>query len=704
MTQSTEHRHTNRLIHATSPYLLQHAHNPVDWHEWGPEALARAREEDKPIFLSVGYSACHWCHVMERESFENETIAAFLNEHFISIKVDREERPDIDEIYMAAVQMLTGSGGWPMTVFITHDGRPFYGGTYFPPDDRWGRAGFMTVLQAIHHAWANEREKIDANAEALTRAIGEMTRRDPAAADPGGLTRDSIAGATRQLTERYDAHWGGFGGAPKFPPSMALNLLLREHRRVGDPKLLEMVETTLDRMARGGMYDQLGGGFHRYSTDERWLAPHFEKMLYDNALLAQVYLDAWLATGRAFYLRIARQTLDYALAEMTSPEGGFYSAQDADSEGIEGKYFIWTPERTHAILDAAFGAEEAQLFCEFHDIRPGGNWHEGGGASILNVPVPLETFAAQRGVDPALLRDRLDAMRVKMFEARRQRVPPLTDDKVLIAWNGMMIGAMARGGQATGDERYTRAAERAADFILTTMRREDGDLLRAARGGEAGSIGAFLDDYAHLINGLIDLYETTFDEGRLESAAQLTERMLKKFSDGEAATQGPLYTTDGDDASVLVRMRDVYDGATPSGNSAAVHALQRLGRLLDREPWREAAERVLAAVQPEMQRQPGGFHHLLCALNDRLDAPPEIVIVGDASDPRTRALLEIAWGAYLPGRSLALGGGDAGTSPTVALLRDKRAVDGKPTAYVCRGMVCGAPAQTPEALREQLRR
>jgi hypothetical protein len=714
VTSPTGHAHTNRLIHATSPYLLQHAHNPVDWFPWGEEALAKARAEDKPVFLSIGYSACHWCHVMERESFENETIAAFLNEHYVSIKVDREERPDIDDIYMTAVQLQTGSGGWPMSVFLMPDGRPFYSGTYFPPVDRHGTPGFMTILHAIQHAWANERDKVVANADAMTRALADiadagksgdapsptgaidLTTAATAAAPAIALIESAAAGFARQ----FDPTWGGFGGAPKFPPSMTLNLLLREHRRAGDAKLLAMVETTLDRMARGGMRDQLAGGFHRYSTDERWLVPHFEKMLYDNALLARVYADAWRATGNEDHLRVCRSTLDYVIDEMTAPGGGFYSAQDADSEGVEGKYFIWTPEQIHALLDEPFGADEAQRFCDFFDVKPGGNWHEGDGASILNVPAALDPFAKARNVDPAALRDRFDAMRARLLTERRLRVPPLTDDKILASWNGMMIGAMAHGAQITGDERYARAAERAADFILTNMRDADGDLLRSWREGTAGS-RAFLEDHAQLIGGLIDLYETTFDRRWIDAAADLAARMIAKFADPAG---GPFFTGDGADPTVLVRMKDLYDGATPSGNSTAVHALLRLGTLLDRADWRDAARRVLAHQTDDLRANPRGFAHMLCAVADFEIAPPtQIAVIGDPNDPATSALLQTIHRAYLPGGSIALA---ATTDPAdpIALLRDKKAIDGRPTAYVCRGTVCLPPVHESEKLRQQLSR
>ncbi|RMH04064.1 MAG: thioredoxin domain-containing protein, partial [Nitrospirae bacterium] len=489
-------RKPNRLIHATSPYLLQHAYNPVDWYPWGEEALERARREDKPILLSIGYSACHWCHVMERESFENEEIAALMNEHFICVKVDREERPDLDEIYMqATVAMNQGHGGWPMTVFLTPEQHPIFAGTYFPPTDRWGRPGFATVLKKIAEGWQTDREAIRRSASQFT----ERLRRSLQALPPLPVGQAEIDAAVEQFREEFDRRHGGFGSAPKFPPATALSFLLRQYAYTGDLSILEMIRTTLDAMAAGGIYDHVGGGFARYSTDDRWLVPHFEKMLYDNALLARTYTEAFHLTGHPNDQRIARETLDYLLREMTSPEGGFYSATDADSEGVEGKFFVWTPEEIHTIAPSR---EDAERFCAYYDITPQGNWE---GKSIPHTPRSLEAVAQELGCSPEDLADSLARMKPLVYQARLKRVPPGLDDKILTAWNGMAIGALAEAARVFGEPRYLEAACRTARFLLTNLSRPDGGLFRTYRQGKA-HLPAYLEDYAYLAEGLLDLY------------------------------------------------------------------------------------------------------------------------------------------------------------------------------------------------------
>ena len=687
-------RYTNHLIHETSPYLLQHAHNPVEWYPWGEEAFKRAREEDKPIFLSIGYAACHWCHVMERESFENEELALILNRHFISIKVDREERPDLDELYMTAVQLMSGSGGWPMSVFLMPDGKPFFGGTYFPPEDQYGRIGFRKVLEQIQQAYKGQRERVIESSKTLTEAIIES------AAPMGGeraLRLELLTTATRELRARYDAAEGGFGDAPKFPPSLALNLLLREYKRTGEVQTLEMIERTLRKMAQGGMSDQIGGGFHRYSVDPVWLVPHFEKMLYDNALLAPVYFDAAVVTGDPFYKEVGCQILDYVLREMTGHGGGFYSSQDADSEGVEGKYYVWRP----AEVIQALGEKEGRLCCEYYGVASEGNWAEGpGGASIPNVRVPLEEFAMIRGLGIEDLRQRLDGMKRRLLERRGQRVPPLKDDKVLAGWNGLMISAMARGAQVTGDARYARAASKAADFILNRMRAPAGGLQRSWREGKT-RVGGFLEDYAHLIVGLIDLYETDFDTGRIREANALGLMMIERFYDER---EGGFFTTDGRDQTVVARLKEYYDGATPSGNAAAVHALQRLGLLLDREDYRGLARGIMRRMSDRMLEMPAAHHHLLCAVSSELMPPTEVAIIGKHEAPATRALLEAVRGKYLPGHLVVLAAtdGSEGAMIEIPLLRNKSALAGKPTAYVCQNYVCRQPVHTPEELQKLL--
>ncbi len=687
---SSPDRPANRLARETSPYLLQHARNPVDWYPWGEEALARAREEDKPVFLSIGYAACHWCHVMERESFENEPIAALLNEHFVAIKVDREERPDLDDIYMQAVQMLTGQGGWPMSVFLAPDGRPFYGGTYFPPDDRYGRPGFAHLLTEIARLWREDRARLLDGAEQLGAAIGE----DALAAAPEGEVpgRELVERAAGELLARHDKRWGGFGGAPKFPPSMAIDLLLREHRRTRDPRLIEVAEHTLDAMARGGLYDQLGGGFHRYSVDAEWLVPHFEKMLYDNALLATVYAEAWRATGRERWRRVTQEALDYVLREMTGAEGCFHATQDADSEGVEGRFYIWTPGE----IDEILGAEEGELAREYFGVVEGGNWHEADGASVLNVPVPTEEFAAARGLAPEELERRLSAARARLLAARGMRVWPGKDDKVIAGWNGLMITAMARGTQITGDPRYANAGRRAAQFIFDHMH-VGGALAHVWRHGTA-RFNAFLDDYAHLINGLVDLYETLFDPALIDRADMLASEMINRFYDPEG---GGFFSTDGLDPTLVARLKDFYDGATPSGNASAVHALLRLGALVDRDAHREAAENTLRAARERLTRMAAAHHHMLCALDSHHAPLREIAIAGEPADPRARRLIESVWRHYLPERVLAAGQPFEGAT-AIAILRDRPMRDGLPTAYVCINRACREPVHEPKELEALL--
>ncbi|MCU0622081.1 MAG: thioredoxin domain-containing protein, partial [Gemmatimonadales bacterium] len=519
---------TNRHAHATSPDQHQHPHNPVDWYEWGDEALARARAEDRPLLLSIGYSACHWCHVMAHESFEDPATAALMNAHFVNVKVDREERPDLDDIYMAATQAMNqGQGGWPMTVFLTPDQRPFFAGTYFPPRDGHGRPGFPTLLRRIAELWERDRARLEAQGSQLTDLLRDAARAAPGAVDPDA----TIEAALASLARSFDATWGGFGRAPKFPPSQSLRLLLRAWRRRDDPQALRMVTTTLDAMAAGGMHDHLAGGFCRYSTDERWLVPHFEKMLYDNAQLAVAYLEGWQATGRARYAEVAARTLDYVLREMTAPEGGFWSATDADSEGEEGRFFVWTPAQVHEVVDPA----DAALVLDWFDIREGGNWE---GHAIPNTPQPLATVAARHGITETDASARIARARDRLLRARAQRVPPALDDKILTAWNGLMLGAMADGARVLGERRWRDAAVRAADFALESLRRPDGGLYRTWRRGTA-RLDGYLEDYAFLADGLVSLYEAGADARYLREARVLMERVRTEFR----ADDGGFYGT-----------------------------------------------------------------------------------------------------------------------------------------------------------------
>jgi hypothetical protein len=669
-------KHTNRLIDATSPYLLQHAHNPVDWFPWGEEALARAKAEDKPILLSIGYSACHWCHVMERESFENQSIAELMNRSFVCIKVDREERPDLDDVYMAAtLAMNHGQGGWPMTVFLTPEQEPFFAGTYFPPDDRGGRPGFPTVLERIAEMWKHDRASVKDQGVQLA----EYLRENAKAAPGGSVGEEALRTALDQLARDFDPQWGGFGRAPKFPPSAGLSLLLRLHRRFGEARALEMVRKTLDAMARGGMYDQVGGGFARYSTDERWLVPHFEKMLYDNAQLARVYLEGFQATGEPFYRRIAAETLDYVLREMTDAAGGFYSATDADSEGEEGKFFVWTP----AEVRAAVGDDElARRFDAYYDITEGGNWE---GNSIPHTPRRLGEVAAQLGVAPGDLEASLDEARKRVYEARKLRVPPALDDKVLIAWNGLMISAFAEGARVLDDARYLGAARRAADFLLGTLRRPDGRLLRTWRAGRA-QLDAYLEDYAFLAEGLVDLYEAGGGPKYLDAAAALADRMREDF----AAEEGGFFSTARGHEALIVRPREGHDGAIPSANAAAAMALARLSYHLDRPELRDDAGRALRAWGKAIARQPRSFAKSLAVVDFLLEGPVELALVGAAGEAGFDALRRDLGRRYLPNRILASHDPAAGEA-TSPLLRGKTLVEGRAALYVCRGYACQRP-------------
>jgi hypothetical protein len=681
-------RHTNRLIHATSPYLLQHAHNPVDWYPWGDEALQRARSEDKPILLSIGYSSCHWCHVMERESFEDERVADLMNRNFVCIKVDREERPDLDDVYMAAtLAMNHGQGGWPMTVFLTPEQEPFFAGTYFPPTDRYGRPGFTTLLDRIDELWRTDRKALQERAAEAVRYL----RLNAGTAPGGSLGAAELRAALEQLDQDFDPRWGGFGSAPKFPPSGSLSLLLRCYRRFGDARALEMVTKTLDAMARGGMYDQVGGGFHRYSVDERWLVPHFEKMLYDNAQLARVYVEGYQATSNLFYHRVASEVLDYVLREMTGEGGGFFSATDADSEGEEGRFFVWDPDQVRA---AVGDEEEARRFCVYYDITDRGNWE---GHSIPNTPQPLSEVAARLALAPEDLERSLATARAKVYRARLSRVPPALDDKVLAAWNGLMIGALADGARVLGDPRYLRAAQQAADFILTNMRDTGGRLLRTWRGGRAHT-PAYLEDYGYLADALVDLYEAGAPARYLREAASLLEPVQQDFAD----EGGGFFATARDHEALIVRHREGHDGATPSANAVAARALARLSFHLDRPAWRESAERALRAYGKAIARQPRAFTTSLAVVDFLLDGPVELAFAGKPGDADHQALWIEVSRRYLPNRIIAhVDPGDA-DAVELPLLAGKAAVEGRAALYVCRDYACQRPITEPSAVAEAL--
>jgi hypothetical protein len=697
MAGNTETHKANRLIHETSPYLLQHAYNPVDWFPWGDEAFAKARKENKPIFLSIGYSTCHWCHVMERESFENNDVAAIMNGYFVCIKVDREERPDIDHIYMAAVQATTGSGGWPMSVWLTPDLKPFYCGTYFPPDARYGRPGFKELLQQVHDVWETNRDAVVAQAGQIAESVGQYTA---IAGDgsPGHALDDApLRLGFEQFRSSYDEVNGGFGGAPKFPRPVALNFLFRFFARAQAGALApeagkarDMALHTLRAMGEGGMFDQLGGGFHRYSVDERWLVSHFEKMLYDQAQLVCSYIDAYQITQEPFYADIARRTCDYLLRDMTSPDGGFYSAEDADSEGVEGKFYVWTQDEIDKIIG---DKDKADVFCRYYGVEPEGNWEDSN--NLLRVALTVAQTAKLFHRSDKDVTAILELGRAKLFAAREKRVRPRRDEKVLTAWNGLMISALSRAAQALDEPRYREAAERAARHLVAN-RLKDGKLTRTV------TVPAMVEDYAFLGNGLMDLYEADFNPQWLVTATKLADTMLAQFYDAKA---GGFYQTDGRDPSVIVRAKEDYDGAEPSGNSMAALLLLRLAQFTDRADYREAAEKTLRLFGDHLRKAPSTVPQMLCVLDFYLSKLKQIVIAGKAGAADTQAMLHAVRARYLPNAIVILAdGGESQGSLTKFLpfLETIEPVDGKATAYVCVNYACQLPTNDRGKLAELL--
>ena len=701
-----QHKHTNRLINETSPYLQQHAHNPVDWYPWGEEALEKAKREGKPILLSVDYSACHWCHVMERESFENEDIAGLMNQHFVSIKVDREERPDIDNIYMQAVQALTQQGGWPMTVFLTPDGRPFYGGTYFPPDDRrYGQQvmpGFTRILLSMADAYKNRHQDVEEQASQVADYLKQRSSsplRGKLGSPSGEIPLELLNTASRALAAEFDPVHGGFGGAPKFPNTMSLELLLRVHlhRLAGEidaqaerPEL-EMVETSLQHMANGGIYDQLGGGFHRYSVDARWLVPHFEKMLYDNALLSRIYLHTYLLTENPLYRRIVEETLDYVVREMTSPRGGFYSTQDADSEGEEGKFYLWTlPE-----IEAALLPDDAIPFMRYYDVTSGGNFE---GKNILHVEQDAEKVADDTYVSLDVLQDSLKRGREMLFKVREQRVKPGRDEKVLTSWNGLMLRSFAEAARYLSRPDYLQVAINNAEFLLSELR-SDGRLLRTYKDGRA-HLNGYLEDYTFLADGLLALYEASFNPRWFSEARSLMDEAIKLFADEQ---NGGFFDTGSDSEALVSRPKDIVDNATPAGNSVAADVLLRLNAFTGEEDYRRRAEDYLRPLADVMVQHPQAFGHALGALDFALSAVKEFAIIGDPRGADTRSLLEVINERYLPNSVLACAAPDnSEATRAVPLLADRPLKDGKATAYVCQNFTCLAPVNTPEELEQLL--
>jgi uncharacterized protein YyaL (SSP411 family) len=679
--------HTNRLIHETSPYLLQHAHNPVDWHPWGDEAFQKARAENKPILLSIGYSACHWCHVMERESFENEEIAALMNQLFVNIKVDREERPDLDEIYMNAVQMMTGRGGWPMTMFLTPEGKPFYGGTYFPPEDRYNVPGFPKILRGVANAYRNQAQDVEQSVSQVISRLQTMSRSSESGEpfDPNIIVR-----AAEQLAQAHDPRHGGFGQAPKFPNAGVYELLLRAYRRSKDPRFLDIITFTLTKMADGGIYDHLGGGFHRYSVDEKWLVPHFEKMLYDNAQLMRVYGQVYRITGEPRFKRVVQETADYVLREMRQPAGGFYSTQDADSEGAEGKFFVWSPAEVTQIL----GSETAEIFCRVYDVSETGNFeHENILHPILTPEQASKYF--NRGIDEIV--SLLAEAKRKLFARRETRVKPFRDEKLITAWNGLMLSGLAEAIKITGSLEYRSAATDAVEFLSSQMFR-DGRLLHTYKDGVAKLLG-FLDDYAFLGVGLLDLFEATFERGLLLKARELANIMTAEFWDEQ---DGAFFYTGKSHEQLISRAKPAFDASIPSGNSMAAQLLLRLYHYTNHDDYLSKAETILRSYHAVMAAQPFGLAHMLGALDFYLEKPKEIVIVGDPGGHDTRELLSRVQSIYLPNSTLQVAAPEESLGEIAPLLEGKRQVDGKATAYVCHNFTCSQPVNRWEDLKALL--
>ncbi len=677
----------NQLANESSPYLLQHANNPVDWYPWGQAALDKAKAEDKPIFLSIGYSACHWCHVMERESFESERTAAIMNEHFVNIKVDREERPDLDTIYMDAVVAMTGHGGWPMSVFLTPEGVPFYGGTYFPPTPRHGMPSFEQVLLSIARAYQNQKDDITHNGQSL---LARVRATIPLQAE-GSLDPAVPELAVQALSRNFDHTHGGFSGAPKFPQPMTYDFLLRAYARNQKSSVLDMVELTLRKMAQGGMYDQLGGGFHRYSVDAVWLVPHFEKMLYDNALLARLYLHAYQLTGNAFYRRIAEETLDYVAREMTDPAGGFYSTQDADSEGEEGKFFLWTPQEIEMIL----GPEDGKIFCEAYDVKPGGNFE---GKSILNIPIPFEEVAHRLGLLPDELQQALARGKAKLFAKREKRIKPARDEKVLTAWNGMMLAAFAEAARVLKREDYLATATRNAEFILSTMLK-NGRFFRTwkAQPGQA-RLMAYLEDYAFYADGLLALYQTTFNPRWFQQARALMDVVLAHFSDEK---NGGFFDTADDHEQLVTRPKSLQDNAIPCGNSIAIRVLLMLAAYTGQAKYQEPAIKALAALQGPMSQYPGAFTYWLGSLEFALAPPKEIAIIGPKDSKETQAMLDMLLLPYRPNQVVAVAQ-EQDTAGHPELVEGRPLQNGRATAYVCQHFACKQPVTTTAELKALL--
>ncbi len=689
----------NRLVFEKSPYLLQHARNPVDWRPWGDEAFEKARAEDKPVFLSVGYSTCHWCHVMEHESFEDAEVAQLLNDLFVPVKVDREERPDIDNVYMTVTQAMTGSGGWPMTVIMTPDKRPFFAGTYFPRTGRHGRAGMMELLPAISTAWKTKRDEVIKQSDEISRALKHQSRGVPGA-EPG---EEILRQAYESFASRFDSEHGGFGDAPKFPVPHNLSFLLRYWYRSGNQSALDMVEKTLHEMRAGGIYDHVGYGFHRYSTDAVWLLPHFEKMLYDQALMAIAYIETHQATGKPFYADVAREIFTYVLRDMTSDEGGFYCAEDADSEGEEGKFYVWSSSEVRSIL----GASDGDLFTSVYNFKSGGNFVDQAtrrktGDNIPHLQASLEDIANTRKVNPDALTAQLEESRKELFSVREKRIHPLKDDKILTDWNGLMIAAFAKGARALQDPNYAAAAKGAADFVLARLRRDDGRLLKRYRDGEAG-LPAHLEDYAFFVWGLLELYETTFEESYLKHAISLNNLMLRHFWDDK---DGGFFLTADDGEQLLVRSKEIYDGAIPSGNSVAALNLIRLARLTGDTGLEERCGALMRAFSGNVTRYPPGHSQFLIAVDFQVGPSYEVVLVGDRTAVTGGEMLTKMNRTFIPNKVVLYrdtGDTESAMSDIAGFTRTMTALaTGPTTAYVCRNFACELPTTDSAAVMRSL--
>ena len=674
----------NRLIKEKSPYLLQHAYNPVDWHAWNEETFEKARAENKPVFLSIGYSTCHWCHVMEKESFEDAEVAALMNEAFVSIKVDREERPDIDHVYMTVCQMMTGSGGWPLTIVMTPDKKPFFAATYIPKGSRFGRTGMMELLPRIREVWTSRQNDVLESAENMTKALQSMEKENP-----GELLDLSVLDkAYQELSERFDKTYGGFSGPPKFPTPHNFFFMLRYWRRTGRQEALEMVEKTLQEIRWGGIFDQIGLGFHRYSTDREWLVPHFEKMLYDQAMLALAYLETYQATGNTGYSDTAKEIFTYVLRDMRSPEGGFYSAEDADSEGVEGKFYVWTEQELREILPP----DEADLFVRVFHVQRNGNFREEAsgeslGTNILYTGKSFADIASEVRLPVKEIESKIDSARFRLFEARERRIHPHKDDKILTDWNGLMIAALARGAQVLGDKAYSDAAEGAVEFLLKKLRKPDGRLLHRFREGEAG-VAAHLDDYAFLVWGLIETYEATFDARFLKTALELNKDMIRHFWDQQG---GGLYFTSDDAENLIVRNKEVYDGALPSGNAVAMLNLLRLGRFTGEADLEDRAFKLQRGFSQQVRQFPSGYTQFLSAVDFSLGSSHEVVISGALG---AKEMLNALRSRFSPNQVLVFrpaGDESAGIDAVAPFAKKYAPIDGKATAYVCSGHSCKDP-------------